>query len=144
MYKKVLLGFSFVYNILLSCNDMNGKKREVYYSGDTTAGKIVKMDTARRIAIANDTSQKAVGKDNTGNRILGIWAAVGDENASFIIEKNKITYPDQNASFKYFLLKDSIKIKFDGFDGNYLVKTRGADTLVLAGDEEQVFCRFKK
>jgi hypothetical protein len=77
-------------------------------------------------------------------RILGIWAFVGDENASFVIEKDKITYPDHNASYKYVIANDSIHIKFDGFDGNYLVRTKGMDPLVLTGDEQQVYYRFKK
>jgi hypothetical protein len=77
-------------------------------------------------------------------KILGIWAFVGDENATFVIENDKITYPDHNASYKYVIANDSIHIKFDGYYGNYLVTTRGVDTLVLVGDEQQVYYRFKK
>jgi len=78
------------------------------------------------------------------DKILGAWAAVGDENATFVIGKGKITYPDHNASYQYVLTNDSLHIKFEGYDGNYLVKMRGSDSLVLIGDERQVFYRFKK
>jgi hypothetical protein len=71
-------------------------------------------------------------------------AAIGEENATFVIAKDKITYPDQNATYKHALVNDSMHIKFDGYEGNYLVKTKGSDTLVLMGDEQQIYYRFKK
>jgi hypothetical protein len=64
--------------------------------------------------------------------------------ATFVITKDKITYPDQNAAYKYSLVDDSMHIKFDGYDGNYLVQTKGSDTLVLVGDERQIYYRFKR
>ena len=95
------------------------------------------------MAVKSDTARKKVMDNRVGDKILGIWAYAGDENATFVIAKGKITYPDQNASYKYILTGDSLRIKFPGYEGNYLVKTRGADTLVLKGEDEQVYYRFK-
>ena len=78
------------------------------------------------------------------SKIEGIWAYIGEENATFVIEDSTIFYPDHGATYKYFLAGDSLKIKFDDYDGNYLVKMRGPDTLVTTGDEEHVYFRFKK
>jgi len=108
------------------------------------AGKAIKNDTSSHSVVTESGAQKAETDNNMKDKILGTWSFVGDENATFIIAKDKITYPDKNASYKYIVKNDSILIKFDGFDGNYLVKTRGADTLILKGDEEQVYYRFKK
>lgn len=83
---------------------------------------------------------KTISKDE----ILGTWAAEGQQNATFIIQKNKIVYPDQNHSYKYALENNRIKIKYDGFDGNYAVIKQSADTLVFVGNEKQVYYRFKK
>lgn len=142
--KKVLSATCFICVILLACNSNGGNEKSKVVSSADTMAKAARNDTAQHITITKDASQKEIVNDSIGNKILGIWALVGMENASFIIEKKKITYPETNASYKYFLVKDSMRIKFDGYDGNYLVKTRGADTLVLVGDEEQIYFRFKK
>jgi hypothetical protein len=93
-----------------------------------------------------DDSDKGGEEGSNGLRdeIMGTWAAAGEENATFVLEKNTIIYPDHNASYKYLLEKDSLKIKFDGYDGNYLIRKRGKDTLIMVGKEEQVFFRFRK
>jgi len=83
---------------------------------------------------------KTISKDE----ILGTWAAEGQQNVTFVIQKNKIVYPEQNKSYKYALENDRIKIKYDGFDGDYLVIKQSADTLVFVGNEKQVYYRFKK
>jgi len=76
------------------------------------------------------------------SRIKGIWAIVGDENATFVIKDSTIFYPDQNGTYKYSLKGDSIKIKYEGFVGRFLIRMRGNDTLVTKGDEETVYFRF--
>jgi hypothetical protein len=99
-------------------------------------------DTAKPVlAVADTTRNDAAGK-GVKDKILGLWAAVGDENATFEIGKDQITYPDENAAYKYVVSGDSIHIRFDGFSGDYKVRKRGADTLVFVGDEEQVYYRF--
>jgi len=76
------------------------------------------------------------------SRIKGIWANVGDENASFVIKDSTIFYPDHNSTHKYILKGDTVKIKYDGFVGRFLISMRGNDTLVMKGDEESVYYRF--
>ena len=115
----------------------NGKNPPPQAGGDT-------IDVEKSDSLARDTTRKETGDHGLKDKIIGIWAAVGDENATFVIDQKKITYPDQDKKYSYVLLGDSIHIKFDGYDGNYLVSTRGSDTLVLKGDDEQVYYRFKR
>jgi len=92
-----------------------------------------------------DSIPKTVGEPLRNSRLLlGIWAAVGEENASFVIDGKKITYPQSFKSFYYFLHKDSLTIQYDDFQETYLVRIRPTDTLILIGNEKQVFYRFKK
>jgi len=93
--------------------------------------------------LANDTSKKENTFNNLKDRIVGIWAAMGEENATFVIAKDTITYPDQNASYTYALVNDSMLIRFDGYIGRYLVKIKTSDTLILTGDDQQVYYRLK-
>ncbi|MBS1664785.1 MAG: hypothetical protein JST68_27310 [Bacteroidetes bacterium] len=76
-------------------------------------------------------------------RMLGTWAAIGEPNATFVITKDSIFYPDHNKTYKYVLSHDSMHIQFDDYDGDYLVKMRGKDTLVLMEGEPNVYYRFK-
>lgn len=139
--KKVFFTTCFLCLAFIACNSVSSQRKEsISDTVKTSTGNIPKPDS-----LTNNATQKEVVNNNSiRDKILGIWAFVGDENATFVIDKDKITYPDQNASYKYFLTNDSLHIKFDGYDGNYLVKARGADTLVLVGDEQQVYYRFKK
>ena len=105
---------------------------------------VLKSDTPNHASLRTDTSHKARINSSIKENIVDIWAYVGDENATFVITKDKITYPDQNKSYNYMLKGDSIRIKFEGYDGSYLVRTKGSDTLVLVGDEKQVYYRFKE
>ncbi len=41
-------------------------------------------------------------------------------------------------------MNDSLKIKYDDYEGSFLIKMKGKDTLILSGDEEQVYHRIKK
>jgi len=91
-----------------------------------------------------EASLKNKRSDDVADKMLGIWASVGDENASFAIDKDSIFYPDHNGKYKYIFRNDSLHIKFDDYDGHYLVRMRGADTLVLVADEQNVFYRFDK
>jgi hypothetical protein len=122
---------------LTACNSKPKHKKDDL--GDTTK-KELKTDTSVSV---NDTARKRTIND-MGEKLPGIWAAVGDENATFVITKGKIAYPGKNKSFKYALKDDSLHIRYDGYDRNYLVTTRGSDTLILTGDEKQVYYRFKK
>lgn len=76
--------------------------------------------------------------------LLGKWTAVGEENASFVIDGKKITYPQSFRSFPYVLSKDTLTIQYDDYQGIYLVRLHPPDTLLLISDEKEVFYRFKK
>lgn len=127
--------------VLVACNNKGKQEKETL---SDTSEKPPKADTIVHARLTNDSSQKETVGNGIRDKILGIWAAVGDENATFVIDKDKITYPDQNASYKYTLVNDSMHIKFNGYDGHYLIKTRGSDSLILVGYEQQVYYRFKK
>lgn len=74
----------------------------------------------------------------------GNWALLGDDNTSFVIEKKKITYPSTFKSYPYAVKGDSVKIRYDDYEGSFRVTMRGRDTLVLTGDEAQVYYRVKQ
>jgi len=76
------------------------------------------------------------------SKILGTWASIGDQRATFVIDKGKIFYPDQNQSYSYHLFKDSIRIRYKELQVNYLIRTKGPDTLILVGTDAEVFYRF--
>ncbi len=76
--------------------------------------------------------------------LLGSWAGTGDGKTSFQIQENYIFYPENFKQYKYSLEHDSLKIKFDDYEGVFAIKMNGRDTLILTGDERQVFHRFKK
>lgn len=83
-------------------------------------------------------------KTQLKTKIKGYWAAVGDENVSFVITDSSVFYPDHMGTYKYRLTRDSLRIRYDDFTGAYLVKMRGDDTLILTGTEQEVFIRTKK
>lgn len=127
---------------MAACNNQGNQQKGIVKNAVISR----KNDSVRISSKGAESSRKEAtnGKSNALRaKILGIWAFVGDENATFVIENDKITYPDHDASYKYVIENDSIHIKFDGYEGNYLVKTKGMDTLVLVGDEQQVYYRFK-
>jgi hypothetical protein len=123
-------------------NNMIGKYL-VILAGACLAISLVacKSGTDHKKGIGGDTVKREVTSDRARDRILGIWVAVGEENATFVIGKDSIEYPDQNLSYKYRLIGDSMHIHYDGYDGNYSVTMKGGDTLVLTGDERQVYYR---
>lgn len=81
--------------------------------------------------------------ESLNNKMMGVWAFAGSDNASFVIEKDSIYYPGSFTSFKYLLVKDSIKIEYEGNAESFFVKMKGPDTLILKGDKEQVYYRFR-
>lgn len=123
--------------ILVSC--MNDNVDSNPRNEDTTLQqKDIKVDSIVKKS-EDDTSHVGV----LHKKIAGFWALVGEENVSFEINQTHFFYPEFSKSYKYLLQNDSIKIAYDGYDESYLVKLRGKDTLILAGDEEQIFYRFK-
>jgi len=89
-------------------------------------------------------AQSAIDKTISKDQIIGTWAVDGEKKPMFVIEKNKIFYPDLKSSYKYSLSKDTIRIKYDGFDGNYLVLKPSADTMIFIGNEKQLYYRLRQ
>lgn len=53
-------------------------------------------------------------------------------------------YPEFSRSYNYQIIGDSMKISYDDYEELFAFKMRGKDTLVLTGDDEQVYYRFTK
>jgi len=134
--------------LLAACKDGGGRDKAVAAKDSAalkdTVAKTPAKDTAKPALAVADTTRKDPVDKGVKDKILGLWAAVGDENATFEIGKDKITYPDQNVAYKYVVSGDSVHIRFDGYSGDYKVRKKGGDTLVFVGDEEQVYYRFKR
>jgi hypothetical protein len=124
--------------MLTSCN-VGGENKNVQ-SGDSE--KMISRNSISKTKKGNDIARSQASR-TLEEQILGIWAVVGDENATFVISKETITYPDQNQSYRYALTNDSLYVKFDRYDDQYLVTMKGPDTLILKGDEKQVYYRFR-
>jgi len=98
-------------------------------------------DANRGIAIQNDTIKTEPKALN--EKISGAWTLVGEENATFHIEKDKIYYPETVTAYDYRLTDDFIKVNYDGYVGAYQVEMKGEDTLILKDEEEQIYLRMK-
>ncbi len=143
--KKILIivinGCAFAF--LNACNDAdNTRKSETPADSVSATKQLGIVDTTTKAV--KDTVIKLQTDNDWENKIVGTWAFVGDDNAAFVIEKKKIYYPETFTSYKYSLEKDSIKIKYEDYTGVFLMKMKGSDTLILIGDEEQVYYRIKK
>jgi len=76
--------------------------------------------------------------------LQGIWAAVGEGNASFVIKGSRINYPQSSRTYPFSLSRDTLIIQYDDYQGRFQVRLHTRDTLILIGDEKQFFYRFKK
>ena len=134
--RKILL-LICLYAFFSSCNDIPTNQNEPpvdIISTVTVKVQPIVMDT--NLAGAKNTIQVQQEDKDWTRKILGAWALNGSENATFVIEKKKISYPETFTSYKYSILKDSIRIIYDDYSENYLIKMYGSDTLILIGDEE--------
>jgi hypothetical protein len=78
------------------------------------------------------------------NKILGIWTNGTDDNSTFKINKDSIYYTDEFKSYKYLLMKDSIKIFYD--DLTYSAKIHFVkDTLMMDSKDDGIskYWKFK-
>lgn len=141
---KINSGFiSFFLILFVSCTN-NEVQNNVSKSGpvDTIYSQPLRsvVDTVVRGANQHETS---IANTKPGN-ILGVWKLTGEENSSFVIEEKEIVYPDFNSNYKYEVKGDSLKIKFQGYEGAYQIEFNGPDTLILIGDEKQVYYRTEE
>ncbi|MDO6432571.1 hypothetical protein Q4E93_18340 [Flavitalea sp. BT771] len=92
-----------------------------------------------------DTTPRVVEQRlNNPAMLQGIWAAVGEDNAAFVIKGSKINYPQSFRTFPFFLSRDTLVIQYDDYQGRFQVRLHTKDTLILIGDEKQFFYRFKR
>jgi hypothetical protein len=68
---------------------------------------------------------------------------VGEENASFLIQKDRVIYPEDTKKYTYEIIKDSIRFNYGGYKVTCKEELHGKDTLVLKGPDTNVFYRFK-
>jgi len=139
---KNLLLNSLLAIILASCSD-NGRNESANIHADSMIKKEDSNNKKLNYSVKEVQDTINPKSDKIGTNILGIWAMLGEQNANFEIEKDKILYPEQSKSYKYKIVKDSIKIKYGSFEGVYAVRMRGTDTLILTGDQETIYYRFK-
>lgn len=92
---------------------------------------------------------KAPGEDEKAenkeiDKLIGIWGINSTDNASFEISKTTFYYPEHDKYYKYQVIGDSIKIKYEDYDDSFAFKVIGTDTLILNGMYgKQVFSRRK-
>lgn len=108
--------------------------------GDVGGIHVSKVDEAGKSLDSGSQMLKTWLPDN----ILGYWATPGADNATMVISKDSIYYPDSFKSYAWFLQGDSINIRYDGFEEKYFVNLKGEDTLFLTGSEEHELYRFSR
>lgn len=133
----------FVLSIFLSsCQDKN---RENSKSPEAIhATEITRFDSEGAKSVKKNGEQEsdpALIKE----KIEGVWALVGMENANFIITKNKITYPEIPSSFRYSIKSDSIFIDYESYRDGFSIEFKNTDTMILRNEnDEQIYYRFKR
>ena len=77
------------------------------------------------------------------NQLKGIWTDGSTENASFEIQKDSIYYLDNNRSYRYFLLYDTLKILYEDYTFVSTIKVSDDSLYIINGNGETRFWRFK-
>lgn len=141
---KRIIVIALIFFILQSCGEQASNTQTIKDSINTRNVDTIKqnINSEQQLVSKSDTISPQTGL--ISEKILGIWGLVGDENSNFDIQKNKITYTELFKSYKYKIVNDSLKIKYDDYEGAFLITMKGKDTLILSGDEEQVYHRIKK
>jgi hypothetical protein len=135
-----------VLSIVISCGGSSSNDR-------TATRQSVKTDSVKSLitlAKANHNTvsrqKKSVVKNGIDvlKKLIGVWALSGDKNTTFEITKSAFYYPEHSSSYKYQVVQDSIKVKYDDYEGTFAFKFNGNDILTLTGDDgENVYRRMK-
>jgi hypothetical protein len=136
-----------VLSIMLSCNnnssDRTASQQEERKSDSiksTTTLSVAKKDSI----ISQEKPIDKVDKNDISQKLIGTWTLKEGENATFEISKSTFYYPEHSTSYKYKIVGDSIKIKYDDFEGSFAFKFKTNDILVLTGDDgENTYHRIK-
>lgn len=128
--------FATLIPVLFFLAACNGNPEKEYSPGDSTTVKPTPASADK------PTQPSREAKEST--QLLGIWGKSEDENASFQILKDSIYYPEHDAYYHYKITGDSIRIKYDDYEGSFNFRFKGNDTLILNGMYgEQTYIRRK-
>jgi hypothetical protein len=126
----------------------------IYFCKDITPTRKLSKDSSlgmfkTSVILTKDTSKpkgadSAKSKYSTKSDVIGIWAPIGEQNAAFDIQKDRIVYPEDLKDYKYEIIKDSIRFNYGRYKVTSKVELRSRDTLVLTGSDTQVYYRFKR
>jgi hypothetical protein len=103
------------------------------------SGEKFSDDTVRPKRIDSIKSEYPTKKD-----FLGAWAVIGEQNAAFDIQKNRIIYPEDTKVYKYEIINDSIKIDYGWYKVICKVEFQSKDTMILTGHDTVVYYRFRQ
>jgi len=92
----------------------------------------------------NKQSDTTNSNIDTLNSLLGIWIPKGSDNPAFFIRKSTIYYPEHFKSYRYKIIGDSIKIRYDGYSTSFAYKFHKNDTLVLVNNDYGATVFYRK
>src|SRR4051812_34083639 len=112
---------------MLSCNSNSSNST----TGQQAKQKSVSLKSTTRIyggkkdSVTGQEKQiDKVDEDDIFKKLIGTWTLKEGKNAIFEISKSTFYYPEHSMSYKYTIVGDSIKIKYDDFEGNFLLNLR--------------------
>jgi hypothetical protein len=136
--KTILLSLTLV--ALYSCGEITPTKD---LSKDSSQDVLKSSVLPTKDTIRQRGADSAKSKYSTKSDVIGTWRHVGDDSMTFDIQKDGILYPDFTETNKYEIIKDSIKIDYNGYKEICKVELKGNDTLVLSGHDTTVYYRIK-
>jgi len=138
------LFFILVLFSLFSCNNNSSKRiSNLKEESDSVRAKTISV-AKKDSAIGKEKLKEKVDDNDLSKKLIGTWTLKEGENPTFEISKNTFYYPEHSASYKYKILGDSIRIKYDGFEEGFSFKFKTNDILILTGDDgENIYHRVK-
>lgn len=128
----------------LSCNTGSNTKVPSTENIDSNNSRI-KKDSIVVVKPSISPTMDTVAHES--NKLIGFWALEDSEdsgNVTFEIRKSTFYYPEHNTAYKYKMVGDSIKIKYEDYEGSFAFKFKNKDVLVLAGEDgEYTYKRVK-
>ncbi|SDP55466.1 hypothetical protein SAMN05428975_1777 [Mucilaginibacter sp. OK268] len=116
------------------------------------AGKIAKADTdsvkAQQTVMVVQQPETDPAQDLHGSlakKMLGSWAIDTTDGVTLIIDKKKFTYPDNDTSYSYKFIGDSVNINYGDFRESFKMELKGNDSLLMGNitNGTSVFVRVK-
>ncbi|MBB6127118.1 putative periplasmic lipoprotein [Mucilaginibacter lappiensis] len=116
------------------------------------AGKIVKADTdsvktQQTVQVVQQQKTDPVQDQHSSlaKNMLGSWSADTTDGVTLIIDKKKFTYPDNDTSYSYKFIGDSVNINYGDFKESFKMELKGKDSLLMGNvtNGTSVFFRVK-